>query len=39
MRTAPSEDDTERCVSEIFKKVFPLCLDFYIEGQRAIWSR
>ena len=22
-----------------FQKVFPFCLDFYIEGQRAIWSR
>ena len=22
-----------------FHKVFPLCLDFYIKGQRAIWSR
>ena len=27
----PSEDDAKRCVSENFPKVFPLCLDFYIE--------
>ena len=39
MKTVPSEDDVERCVSENFQKVFPLCLDFYIEGQRAIWTR
>ena len=35
----PSEDDAKRCVSENFPKVFPLCLGFYIEGQRAICSR
>ena len=29
MKTVPSEDDVERCVSENFQKVFPLCLDFY----------
>lgn len=39
MKTVPSEDDVERCVSENFQKVFPLCLDFYIEGQRTIWTR
>lgn len=39
MKTVPSEDDVERCDSENLQKVFPLCLDFYIEGQRAIWTR
>ena len=39
MKTVPSEDDVERCISENFQKVFPFCLDFYIGGQRAIWTR